>query len=109
LQADEGIDVQEASDVTLNNITMISKNTNPVTYILNSDNITLDGLKYKDNADVLAQVQGDRTKAISILNTDTTKAKQKLVANFGSTEATVIWEKPKPVEAPKAKGKKKKN
>jgi polygalacturonase len=95
LQADEGIDIQEATDITLNNITMIPKNTNPVTYILNSDNITLDGLKYKDNADVLAQVQGDRTKNVFILNTDASKAKQKLLAGFGSTDATVIWEKSK--------------
>jgi hypothetical protein len=109
LQADEGIDIQEASDITANNITMISKNTNPVTYVLNSDNITVDNLKYKDSAQVLAQVQGDRTKGISILNTDVTKAKQKLSAGFGSTDATVIWEKPKPVEATKTKGKKKKN
>ena len=108
LQADEGIDIQEASDITLNNITMIPKNTNPVTYILNSDNITLDGLKYKDNADLLTQVQGDRTKNIFILNTDVTKAKQKLVADFGSTDATVIWENPKQVEEKNKKVKTKK-
>jgi len=109
LQADEGIDIQEASDITLNDITMIPKNTNPVAYILNSDNITIDRLKYKDNADLLAQVQGERTKGISILNTDVTRAKQKLSANFGATDAAVICEKTKPVEAPKTKGKKKKN
>lgn len=109
LQADEGIDIQEASNITLNNITMIPKNTNPVAYVLNSDNIAIDGLKYKENADILAQVQGERTNGISILNTDVTRAKQKLSAGFGATEAAVIWEKPKPVDAPKTKGKKKKN
>ena len=109
LQADEGIDIQEASGITLNNITMIPKNTNPVLYILNSDSITIDNFKYKDQSEVLAQVQGDRTKAISIFNTDITKAKQKLLAGFGSIDATVIWEKPKPVEEPKKKGKQKKN
>jgi len=109
LQADEGIDIQEASDITLNDITMIPKNTNPVAYILNSDNITIDRLKYKDNADLLAQVQGERTKGISILNTDVTRAKQKLFADFGATDTAVIWEKLKPVEVPKTKGKKKKN
>jgi hypothetical protein len=105
LQADEGIDIQEASDITLNNITMISKNTNPVTYVLNSDNITIDGFKYKDNADVLAQVQGDRTKGIMILNTDITKAKQKLSAGFGSTEDAVMWSRPIVVEDKKIKSK----
>lgn len=109
LQADEGIDIQEASDITLNNITMVSKNTNPVAYVLNSDNVTIDNLKYKDGADVLAQVQGDRTKNISILNTDVTKTKQKLNTGFGSTDATVTWVKPVPVEIEKKKSKRKKN
>lgn len=109
LQADEGIDIQEASDITLNNITMISKNTNPVSYILNSDNISINNLKYKDGSELLAQVQGDRTKNISILNTDVSKAKQKLVAGFGATDAAVSWVKPVAVETEKKKTKGKKN
>ena len=105
LQADEGIDIQEASNITLNNITMLSKNTNPVTYILNSDNISINNLKYKDSAEVLAMVQGERTKAVSILNTDVTKAKQKLRAGFGVTDAQISWE----VSQPAVDTKKKKN
>lgn len=110
LQAEEGIDIQEASNITLNNITMMSKNTNPVTYVLNSDNITLSNLKYKDSAEVLAMVQGDRTKAVSILNTDAAKAKQKLKAGFGVTDAVVSWVVPQPaveVKKKKSKGKSK--
>ncbi len=107
LQADEGIDIQEASNITLNNITMLSKNTNPVAYVLNSDNITINNLKYKDSADVLAIVQGERSKNISILNTDVTKAKQKLKTGFGVTDAEVKWavpmEKIKPVKTKKKK------
>lgn len=109
LQADAGIDIQEASDITLNNVTMIPKDTNPVAYILNSDNISFDGLKYKENSELLALVQGDRTKQVAIINTDITKAKQKLQAGFGATDAAVIWEKPVPVETQKPKGKRKKN
>jgi DNA sulfur modification protein DndE len=106
LQADEGIDIQEASGITLNNITMVPKNTNPVMYVLNSDNISINNLKYKEGAELLVQVQGDRTKAISILNTDVTKAKQKLVADFGSASTVVSWEK-QPVIEPKKEQKKK--
>jgi DNA sulfur modification protein DndE len=91
LQADDGIDIQEASNITLNNITMLSRNTNPVAYVLNSNNITINNLKYKDSAEVLAMVQGERTKSVSILNTDVTKAKQKLNAGFGITGAAVSW------------------
>ncbi len=106
LQADEGIDIQEASNITLNNVTILSKNTNPVAYILNSDNITINNLKYKDSADVLAIVQGGKSANIKILNTDVTKAKQKLQAGFGVTEAVVSWEVQK-VEVNKKKKKKK--
>lgn len=109
LQAGEGIDIQEASGITLNNITMIPKNTNPVTYILNSDNVTIDNLKYKDQSELLVQVQGDRTKDVFILNTDVTKAKQKLAAGFGSTEAKVSWVKQAPVEDKKKNTKTKKS
>jgi Glycosyl hydrolases family 28 len=106
IQADEGIDIQEASNITLNNVTMLSKNSNPVAYVLNSDNITFNNLKYKDSADVLAMVQGDRTKAVSILNTDVTKAKQKLKAGFGVTDAVVSWVAPIVTEVKKKRKKK---
>jgi DNA sulfur modification protein DndE len=110
LQADEGIDIQEASGITLNNVTMISKNTNPVAYILNSDSITFNSLKFKDSSEVLAQVQGDRTKSISVLNSDLTKAKKKLAAGFGATDATVTWAIRAPVIEQKKKNiKSKKN
>ena len=109
LQADEGIDIQEANNINLKNITMISKNTNPVAYVLNSDSITIDGLIYKDGADVLAMVQGDRTKNVNIFNTDATKAKQKLNAGFGSTDATVSWMRPLVIEEKKKKTKAKKD
>jgi polygalacturonase len=105
LQADEGIDIQEASGITLNNITMISKNTNPVAYVLNSDAITFNGLKYKDSAAVLLQVQGEKTNNIKLFNSNTAAAKQKLAAGFGAGEAVVSWEDAKAVE-PKKKRRK---
>jgi DNA sulfur modification protein DndE len=108
LQADDGIDIQEASNITLNNITMLSKNTKPVAYILNSDKITINNLKYKDSAEVLAMVQGERTKDINILNTDVTKTKQKLLAGFGVTDAGISWAVPPPVVETKKKKKGKK-
>ena len=106
LQADEGIDIQEASGIDLNNVTVITKNTNPVAYVLNSDNIHINQLKYKDSADVLLQLQGERTKNISVLNTNTSAAKQKLTTGFGATAAMVSWEESKVAEAKKGKTKK---
>jgi len=105
LQADDGIDVQEATNINLSNITMISKNTKPVAYVLNSDKITIDHLKFADSAEVLLQMQGERTKDIQLLNSDVAKAKQKLVADFGATDAMVIWAPPAPPAEVKKKNK----
>lgn len=108
MNVDEGIDIQEASNITLNNITMMTKNTNPVAYVLNSDNIAINNLKYKDSAEVLAIVQGERSKSVNILNTDVTKAKQKLQTGFGVTETEVRWATAPAAPEPKKKTKKKK-
>src|SRR3954467_7778592 len=42
LQANKGIDCQEASGITFKNITILSKETRPVVDIINSDHLTFD-------------------------------------------------------------------
>jgi len=106
LQSDEGIDIQEASGINLSNITLYTKNSSPVAYVLNSDSITLNNIKYNDSAAVLLQVQGERSNNIAFLNSNLNGAKQKLLADFGATEAMVRWADPLPVPAKKKKKKK---
>jgi DNA sulfur modification protein DndE len=106
LQSDEGIDIQEASGINLNNISLYTKNSSPVAYVLNSDNITLNNVKYNDSVPVLLQVQGERSGNIAFLNSNLNGAKQKLMADFGATEAMVRWADPLPVPAKKKKKKK---
>ena len=89
LQADKGIDCQEASGITFKNITILSKETNPVVDIINSDHLTFDKLTYKKDADLIFRVAGDRTKNINIQNTDASKAKQKIQFEFGASEQNV--------------------
>jgi hypothetical protein len=73
---------------------------------LNSDNITLNNVKYNDSVPVLLQVQGERSGNIAFLNSNLNGAKQKLMADFGATEAMVRWADPLPVPAKKKKKKK---
>ncbi|OQP64346.1 glycoside hydrolase [Niastella vici] len=89
LQADKGIDCQEASGITFKNIKILSKQTNPVVDIINSDHLTFDKLEYKNNSELLFRVAGDRTKNINILNTDASKAKEKVQYEFGASEQNV--------------------
>jgi hypothetical protein len=89
LQADKGIDCQEASGISFKNITILSEQTNPVVDIINSDHLTFDKLGYKKGAELLFRVAGDRTKNINIQNTDASKAKEKIQYEFGATEQNV--------------------
>jgi DNA sulfur modification protein DndE len=75
-QSNHGIHCEEATSVSLKNITVLPKDTNPVVAVGNSNQVTIDNLQYKDGADVFIAVSGDRTKDIKVLNTDVTKAKK---------------------------------
>jgi polygalacturonase len=89
MQANKGIDIQEATGVNIKNATLVLKETNPVAYVLNSSNIVLDKIKYNDGAELLLQVQGDRSGAVKVSNTDPSKAKKKLEVGFGADEKKV--------------------
>src|SRR6266571_2149232 len=53
LQANKGIDMQEASRITIKNVKLISDDTNPVVDVINSDNIRFDSLTYKEDSELL--------------------------------------------------------
>jgi polygalacturonase len=89
LQATKGIDCSEASGITFNNIRLITKETNPVVNILNSDHLSFNNITYKEGSDLLFRIGGDRTGGIAITNTDASKAKQKIQYEFGASEKSV--------------------
>jgi polygalacturonase len=89
LQAEKGIDCQEASGITFKNITILSQHTNPVVDIINSDRLIFEKLNYKKDAELLFRVAGERTKSIDIRNTDASKAKEKIQYEFGASEQNV--------------------
>lgn len=91
LQAQKGIDVQEASNITFRNITIISADTKPVVDIINSDKLVFDKITYKENSELLFRVCGDRSKNISISNTSAANAKEKLVCELGADAKEVKW------------------
>ncbi len=91
LQAQKGIDIQEASNITFRNITIISANTKPVVDIINSDKLVFDKIMYKENSELLFRVSGDRSKSISISNTNAANSKEKLVCELGADAKEVKW------------------
>ena len=89
LQANEGLDITEADNIILRNVQIVTTNTNPVINIHNSRNITLSNIGYADNAELLLQVTGEKTKSIKVNKTDLSKAKQKTRFDYGATEAVL--------------------
>lgn len=93
LQADEGLDMTEGTNITLKNIQLITKNTDPVMSIHNSQQITLKKIGYRDNADLLLRITGDKTKGITLSETDASKAKKKVDFDYGAKENVFKWVK----------------
>ncbi len=88
LQSNHGLDMTEGSNIVLKNVQLITKEQNPVMNIHNSQNITLNKIGY-GKADVLLNVTGEKSGAIEVTATDTTKAKKSVEVAFGAKEDAV--------------------
>jgi rhamnogalacturonyl hydrolase YesR/polygalacturonase len=96
LQAKKGIDVQEASGITFKNIKVISDETKPVIDVVQSDKLVFDNITYKDGAELLFRINGERSNSITIKNTDASKAKEKIKYELGASEKSTVNANPAP-------------
>jgi len=88
IQSNKGLDMTEGSNIVLNNVQLITKDVNPVMNIHNSQNITINKVRY-DSADVLLNVTGEKSSGITIVGTDTGKAKKSVEVAYGAKESAV--------------------
>ena len=77
LQTNKGFVCIEGENINLKNVSLFTKD-KTVMQIQNSKNVTMDGIKYADNRDLLLNISGDRSKAIKLINTDDKKAKKSI-------------------------------
>lgn len=90
IQSNKGLDMTEATNITLNNVQLITKDVNPVMNIHNSQNITLNKISYP-SADLLLNVSGEKSSGIVVKATDAGKAKKTVELNYGAKEDAVKW------------------
>ena len=76
LECRKGMLCQEAENIRLQNVTLLSTETKPVLEVQNSKNISFDNLRYASGADLLLRVTGDRSQGIRFVNTNTKLAKK---------------------------------
>ena len=84
IKAKKGIDLQEAKGIHLKNVNVLVDDSNPVVFIQNASNVTIDKLSYNTDADLLFSVDGVNSSDIKVMNTDTSKAKNKVAYGSGA-------------------------
>ncbi len=65
---------------------LVTDNTDPVAFIHNSHNISLDKLTYPADSKLLFAVSGEKSRNIVVTKTDASKAKNKVEFNYGAND-----------------------
>lgn len=86
----KGVELIEADDISLKNISVLTNETNPVVLIDNGSRIKLENIKYPNNSDLLLNVTGEKSASINLSRTDVSKAKEKVAFNAGATGKALI-------------------
>jgi polygalacturonase len=89
LQAKEGLDMTEGTNIVLKNVKLLTKETNPVLNIHNSKKIKLENITYSKNAELLLNVSGEKSKDIQLINTNVKEAKKQVEFTYGATNAAL--------------------
>ncbi|TDE15586.1 glycoside hydrolase family 28 protein [Dyadobacter psychrotolerans] len=90
VRASKGVELIDAKGVMLNNIKLVTESKNPIVFIDNSSNITLDKIDFDKDSDLFMSVNGDRTTHITLTKTDVSKAKKEAVFQKGALEKSLI-------------------
>ena len=89
IQAKQGLDMTEGSEITLRNVKLLTEEEGPVLNVHNSKNINLVNVSYKNNAPVFLNVSGEKTAGIKIEGVDKIKATKGIQYSYGATEKAV--------------------
>lgn len=88
IKSKEGIDIQEAKSIKLNNVNLITSDSSPLINIQNGNEVDFKNLNY-NAAQLLFRISGDRNGAIKTSGVDTSKAKNKAEFLAGAVEKSL--------------------
>jgi polygalacturonase len=89
IQAKQGLDMTEGSEITIRNVKLLTKDEGPVLNIHNSKNINLVRVSYNVNAPVFLNVSGEKTAGIKIERVDKNKTAKSIQYSYGAPENSV--------------------
>lgn len=71
-----GAELIDAENITLKNIRLVTKETNPVISIENSSSLIIDSVEYNKNSDLLFKIIGNRCGKINVFHTEVANAEK---------------------------------
>lgn len=83
LQADKGVHIQEAKQISLDNVAVFAKDNNPVCYLLNANQIKFSRFDFSNKAPLLILAHGERSGSIDFTLKDSKKATKLSEVGFG--------------------------
>jgi len=89
MKTNNGIDITEATGVSLSNVQLFCRHTNPLININNSTHVVFDNIDF-ENANILFSISGKKTSAISVLHTDIKKANVKTAFKSNAIAGSII-------------------
>ena len=92
IRSKKGVECEEASNISIKNLRLLVADSDPVINILNSNNISFDKLLFNEGAELLVNVKGERSSLIKLKNLDSSKVKNKIKADLGAKDNSVIIE-----------------
>lgn len=88
IKAQEGIDIQEAKNITLTHLNLVVADGNPLINIQNGNQINFKNVKY-NTAQTLFRISGDRNSTIQASGVDVSKAKNSAEFLAGAVETSL--------------------
>lgn len=88
IKAKEGIDIQEAKNISLNNVNLHIADAHPLINIQNGNQLNFKNISY-NSANLLFRISGDRNSGITAAGLDLSKAKSKNEFLAGATEKSL--------------------
>ena len=89
VQSEEGVYLEEATDVVLTKVAVYSEKTSPVVTVRNAKRVTLDRFDFSRGAELLVLVAGDRAKEIVLPGTEVSQARAGLRFTEGASPAAL--------------------
>jgi polygalacturonase len=90
IAARKGLDMTEGNGITLRNVQLVTQEANPVLNIHNSQNVTLEKIRY-GKAELLLSVTGEKSSGITVRATDKKGASKDIELSYGARPGAVTW------------------